>query len=753
VIPLIPKLYDEPFADSSQIPTYLVSKIARARVTVSLSGDGGDELFGGYNRYFLTRTLMRRLSPIPAFARHILGKSIRAVPPALWDSAGAFLKSMAPGWKGLNRVGAQAHKLANVLATNDPWEAYREVVSHWPLSENLVPRARPSPHRPIDDPRWSQVEDVTQRMMLVDLVTYLPDDILVKVDRASMGNSLESRAPFLDHSLVEFALRLPLRLKMRDGVGKWILRQLLRNYVPTSLINRPKMGFGVPLGDWLRGPLRAWAEDLLSERQLASDGFLNSKKVRARWNDHLAGRQNWPHHLWDVLMFQAWLRDRDEPGRESLIPAVELHSPSARDVERSDRLRPRPDAPATGPLDRRIKVLHIISGLDTGGAEQMLLKLLERTDREWIQPEVISMTTEGALGRRVRGLNVPLYAIGMKRGLPNPGALLRIVRILRRSRPNLLHSWMYHANLAAAIAKLLGDTTPIVWSIRSDLAKATFPLITRTTIRLCALLSRAVPAGILYNSLNSRKHHTAAGYAPRSALTIPNGFDTTKFVPSPDARRLLREELLLHDDTPLIGMVSRFNPAFKDHQGFIAAASLLRRVHPSAHFLLCGRDIDSDNRLLRSWIHEAHLEDVVHLLGERTDIPRINAALDIATLASHQEAFPNVVGEAMSCGTPIVATDVGDCRSIIGDAGLVTAPGDPPALADAWSFLLSKGHEYRVRLGALGRARIEALYSIDHVARLYQNAYRTLLGLGSSALTSAGGFPEQGIPRPLPLSP
>lgn len=300
VIPRLPWLYDEPFADSSQIPTHIVSELARRQVTVSLSGDGGDELFGGYNRHAWVQRILR----VPLPLRRLATGALTALSPEQWDRIYARL----PKALALRGPGDKAHKLASVLAERDALGVYRRLVSTWPDPHTLVIGAEPlGSGLP---PGWLEtLGDDAHRMMAADTLTYLPDDILCKVDRAAMGVSLETRVPFLDHRVVEFAWSLPLRMKIRDGEGKWILRRLLARYVPPALTDRPKMGFGIPLDEWLRGPLRDWAEDLLDERQLREGGYLQPAPVRAAWKAHLSGRRNLVAQLWAVLMFQAWLAE------------------------------------------------------------------------------------------------------------------------------------------------------------------------------------------------------------------------------------------------------------------------------------------------------------------------------------------------------------------------------------------------------------------------------------------------------------
>ncbi|MBI3858364.1 MAG: asparagine synthase (glutamine-hydrolyzing) [Planctomycetes bacterium] len=310
VIPLLPRLYDEPFSDSSQIPTFLVSRLARQSVTVSLSGDGGDELFGGYNRYLLGQRIWRRVGWLPRPLRSLAGRAIRTVPRAAWDAVmKVFSLFLEPGARK-RRFGEQIHKLGGVMSKVDPEAMYLGLISHWNLSDGVVLGAPRESRIPFASNSWPKLPDFTQKMMLMDLLTYLPDDILVKVDRASMGVGLEARVPFLDHRLVEFSLRLPLSFKIREGTTKWILRQVLCRHVPKELIERPKMGFGVPIDAWLRGPLRDWAEDLLGESRLRREGYFDPAPIRERWEAHVSGRQDWHYHLWDILMFQAWLGSR-----------------------------------------------------------------------------------------------------------------------------------------------------------------------------------------------------------------------------------------------------------------------------------------------------------------------------------------------------------------------------------------------------------------------------------------------------------
>jgi asparagine synthase (glutamine-hydrolysing) len=303
VIPELPAWFDEPFADSSQIPTYLVSAMTRQHVTVALSGDGGDELFAGYSRYHLARRFWRKLSLLPSPIRRGTAAALTTLSPEQWSSALAFL----PARLKPNQIGDKIHKLASVLGTHGADALYRRLVTHWEPSQ-VAPGIGEAKGILWDASIAAEFPDLLDRMQFLDLVTYLPDDILTKVDRASMAVALEARVPLLDHRVVEHAWRLPQKMKTRNGSGKWLLRQVLHRYVPRHIMERPKMGFGIPLGEWLRGPLREWSEDLLSASSLKDSSLLDVQMVRRYWDEHLSGSRNWQYLIWDVLMLEAWRR-------------------------------------------------------------------------------------------------------------------------------------------------------------------------------------------------------------------------------------------------------------------------------------------------------------------------------------------------------------------------------------------------------------------------------------------------------------
>lgn len=308
LVPELPRIWDEPFADSSQLPTLLVSIASRREVTVILSGDGGDEMFGGYERYRWTQAAWATLSRLPAPARRAAAGMLRAVPRGVLDRMLGPITRRLPARWATGAPGDRLHKLAERASVDDAWQLYRGLVSVASRPGELLVDAD-EPEHPLTDPEWVMEDgDLDVRMMQADVVTYLVDDILVKVDRATMSRSLEARNPLLDHRLVEFAFTLPLAMKIRGGVSKWALRQLAFRRVPRELLERPKMGFGVPVDRWMRGPLREWSESLLARRELESVGVFRPEAVERIWREHLEGRTSHAPQLWMVLMLQAWAR-------------------------------------------------------------------------------------------------------------------------------------------------------------------------------------------------------------------------------------------------------------------------------------------------------------------------------------------------------------------------------------------------------------------------------------------------------------
>ncbi|MDM8527687.1 glycosyltransferase [Anaerolineales bacterium HSG24] len=373
------------------------------------------------------------------------------------------------------------------------------------------------------------------------------------------------------------------------------------------------------------------------------------------------------------------------------------------------------------------KIIQVISGLDTGGAEIMLYRLLGHIDRTKFEVEVISLTDIGPTGKKIVTLGIPVFALGMKRGvLPNPIIILRLTCLLRQQRPHVIQTWLYHADLIGGLAAKLAGNIPICWGIHiSNLDAQLYKQTTYRVISAGAKLSRWLPTRIVICSQVAQQPHIELGYVSEKMVFIPNGFDLEAFKPNPTARVTLRQELDLPPDTPLVGLIARFDPQ-KGHYNFIKAAEELHFHQPDVKFLLCGKDITWDNKELVQWIDAANLQQTCYLLGRRDDIPRLQAGLDILTLSSHGEAFPLVVGEAMACGIPCVVTDVGDSALIVGKTGRVVPPSNPTALAQAWRQLLALPYEARRIIGQQARQRISENFEIGQIAKQYARLWESV---------------------------
>ncbi|MGC2743994.1 MAG: glycosyltransferase [Candidatus Angelobacter sp.] len=375
-----------------------------------------------------------------------------------------------------------------------------------------------------------------------------------------------------------------------------------------------------------------------------------------------------------------------------------------------------------------MRVMHVITGLSTGGAETMLLKFLSAASGS-MEHVVVSLSDEGTIGPRIASLGVPVHCLGLKRNSPNPFQALSILPLARRIDPQLFQGWMYHGNLMASVATLAlrksasHKRAPVLWNIRQtvyDLQRERW--LTSRLIRLGARLS-AHPAAIIYNSQTSATQHQGLGYRAEKRVIIPNGFDCQILRPDDAARRVVRAELGVTDDTVLIGLVARYHP-MKDHPGFLQAAGRVVRSHPRVRFVLVGAGVSSTQCELVEAVRQNGLHDHTILLGERSDIPRLNNALDIACSASAWgEGFSNAIGEAMACGVPCAVTDVGDSAYIVGDTGLVSPPREPEALADAIVRLIDIGRIGRQQLGAKARRRIETEFGLPAIVQRYEDIY------------------------------
>ena len=307
VIPKLPQMYDEPFADSSQIPTHLISALAREHVTVVLSGDGGDELFAGYNRYIQAKKHWKSIRAVPNNVRKLMSLSMMSVPSNIIETLYKRFEFLFPPRSRISLPSEKFRKAAHVIAMTGLHEVYKRLVSIIYMPEDYARHDTESTSLLDNTELWNHSRDFVSTMQKLDLLTYLPDDLMAKVDRASMAVSLETRVPFLDHNIVEFVMKLPLELKLHNGVSKRLLRQVLYRYVPEELIERPKMGFSVPIGEWMRDPLQDWAYSLIDFNRLKNEGYFRPEPVLKMWNEHSSGRSNWGHQLWNLLMFQSWL--------------------------------------------------------------------------------------------------------------------------------------------------------------------------------------------------------------------------------------------------------------------------------------------------------------------------------------------------------------------------------------------------------------------------------------------------------------
>lgn len=374
-----------------------------------------------------------------------------------------------------------------------------------------------------------------------------------------------------------------------------------------------------------------------------------------------------------------------------------------------------------------IRIVFIITGLSVGGAEMMLFKVLERLNRKRFAPCVISLTGLGELAPRIASLGVPVEALGMHRGLSHPLQFLRLVRALKDLKPDIVHTWMYHADFLGGIAALIARIPVVAWCIRnSNLDKDKTKLTTRLMVRVCALMSKWIPSGILCCSERARRIHVSLGYTDEKMFVVPNGFDLARFKPDIDARRTLRAELGVLDRVSLVGLIGRYDPQ-KNHPGFFRAAKVLCEHTRCVHFVLAGQGVDEDNKTLVACVANAGVADRTHLLGLRNDMPALMASLDVLVLPSYGEAFPNVLGEAMACGVPCVVTDVGDSAYIVGDTGRVVASGDMHGLASAVQELLMLTEQGKLALGSRARIRVSERFEISKVVRQYEEFYESML--------------------------
>lgn len=384
-----------------------------------------------------------------------------------------------------------------------------------------------------------------------------------------------------------------------------------------------------------------------------------------------------------------------------------------------------------------LRMIHVITGLQTGGAETMLAKLVTHRASSPFDPIVVSLSGDGPLAAVIRAAGVPVTALGMRPGAPDPRVLARLTMLLRRERPEVVQTWLYHADLLGGLAARAAGGIPVAWGLhQSNLSPEFNKRGTLLTARACACLSRTLPTAIVCCADAARTAHVAFGYAAERMTVIPNGFDLTAFRPDPDAGAVVRSALGLPASSRLVGHVARWDPQ-KDHETFVTMGGLLLRERPDVHLVLCGTNIDGENRELTGWIEREGIGDRCHLLGRRTDVASLLPGFDLVCSSSRGEAFPLAVGEAMACGVPCAVTDVGDSAVIVGDTGAVGPPRDPASLAAACARLLDLPEEARRGLGLRARARIAENYALPLVAGRYASLWTGLAESRRGALPCA----------------
>ncbi|PCI29376.1 MAG: hypothetical protein COB67_04275 [SAR324 cluster bacterium] len=380
----------------------------------------------------------------------------------------------------------------------------------------------------------------------------------------------------------------------------------------------------------------------------------------------------------------------------------------------------------------QFKIVHIIAGLNPGGAEMMLTKLTQSVAKEQFHFHIISLSDEGELGPLLKEAGAEVHTLGMSSRSFHFRDFWKLVKLLRQLKPNLIQSWMYHADLINSLASYFLQKTPVIWGLRQSLLTPGFlKPKTRFLAKVCAKLS-GTPANIICCSESTLKAHVEFGYRSKNMIVIPNGFDLNQFKPDQGSRKKIRTELNIAEGDILFGMVSRFD-RYKDHENLIRASKRVIEIYPNAYFLLCGTDISPQNKILVKWLNQSNVRDNFFLLDQRSDIPRITAALDFSVLCSHSEGFPNVVGEAMACAVPCIVTDVGDSANIVGDTGIVVPPKEKALMTNALLEMASLTKEQKLILGTRARKRIEQLYSLSVITEKYESTYRkAILGRKSS---------------------
>lgn len=694
LIPRLSEIYDEPFADSSQIPTLLVSQLARRSVTVSLTGDGGDELFGGYERYVRAPALATRLGRIPGPLRRQIGRALLARPAlAALDSTVRF---------DGGRIAERGRRLGEILEHHSPLGIYRALHSSWPQPASVVVSGS-EPLTPLTSPRlpWSG-KGFAEQMLIADAVSYLPDDLLVKVDRASMAVSLETRVPMLDHRVVEFALKIPWDLKVRGGVRKWILREVLHRHVPRNLVVGPKRGFAIPIGEWLRGPLRSWADRLLDKDRIRAEGFFKPELIHAKWVEHKKGTFDWSSALWTVLMFQAWY----ESQVVSIAPAVSAPSLISSDKD-------------------KVGVVYLMNTLGGGGTEKSLLEILPRLQR--VNSMVCQIFRHDGLQKEYEAAGIRVVELDVSESVSKKfritTAVRRFEQVVLREKPDLIVTAHFASNV---VGRLIGKRygIPVVGNFvgepYAELKSRGLPLVRRARLRIFqladALTARWV-SHFLANSEAIKNSECTALRVPAGKVTvIYRGRDPGEYglVLSEEQKQRYREALGLSASSRIVANVGRLIYS-KGQTELIDAFSEVVRVFPDATLLIIGTGPFEEE--LERRIRDTKQESSVRLLGWRDDIPHLLALADIFAFPSHHEGHPGAVVEAMFAGKPIVVSDIPVHRETIaeGESGLLVPLRNAAQLAEALKVLLGN-KTLRRGMGEQARQRAIQLYHIDRIA-------------------------------------
>lgn len=713
VVPSLSQTYDEPFGDSSQIPTILVSRLAREAVTVALSGDGGDELFYGYGRYWTADAVWKKLSRVPAAIRGPVSRAVLATPAEVLNALfpRASLRFGAYGGKG--SPSQRLKRLATLAGKPDWFRFYRGIVSRWNEQDEFVLGGSDERHLLVNPPRWMRELPAGQYMMLADLQTYLIDDILAKVDRASMSTGLELREPVIDHRVVSYALALPLDLKYRDGVSKWVLRQVAYRYIPPALLDHPKQGFEIPIGAWLRGPLRDWAESLLDIRRLTADGYLNPDPVRERWDEHLVSRVDWQAHLWNVLMFQSWLdQERTEMAAPDSGPAELLPD--------SSPTSPLPViSPAVADDARPLRVLHAIHSLSGGGAETQLRLLVNSWPHADVELGVFFVAGEAA---GITNPAVRLFA-SRRQSTKSPGFFLSVIQAIRVFDPDVIHIWLPESISIPAMlfGRLTGRRIIVSYRGRRTLERW-LTWIEVALMALCAdrvvsnheVLAASSYQGSVFRWLFARKRGEVIRNGAAAPADLPDaageGAGPAGQAGAPGLPGLPPFRFIC---------VGRLTP-HKNYPRLMEALALLRG-RTDWDLSIWGEG--EDRVRVEAAIGQAGLAGRVHLRGYSGEACREIAAASALVLPSLSEGMPNVLVEAMALGVPVIASDIEGIREVVGKqpACLWINPLDPADIARGLSDFM-EGRFDAADSARRGR-RIAGRYSVPTAQAAWRKVY------------------------------